>query len=258
MGLRRRLALLPLLGLAIAAPSAAAADCPGADVLPGAQPVEAARAAVVCLTNAERASAGLGALTAQADLEQAGQAYAERMVAQRFFDHVAPDGQVLGTRLAGYDGWSTVGENLAWGTGGLATPRATVAGWMASPGHRANILNGVYREVGIGIAQGSPRGDANAGTYAAEYGARPAGAAPAAVPAPAAPVTAPARPVAAAPARRPVAAPAARRAPARSATRRAVATRRVVRPCATRRTKTGASARGRRITRCAAIRVARR
>ena len=45
----------------------------------------------------------------------------------------------------------TLGENIAWGTLWLGTPRSIVKAWMESPGHRANILNGSYRYTGIGI-----------------------------------------------------------------------------------------------------------
>ena len=51
--------------------------------------------------------------------------------------------------------WS-VGENLAWGTGVLATPRATVRAWMHSPDHRANLLDRRFADVGIGVAAGAP------------------------------------------------------------------------------------------------------
>ena len=44
-----------------------------------------------------------------------------------------------------------IGENLAWGTLDLATPQAIVAAWIASPEHLANILEGQYRETGIGV-----------------------------------------------------------------------------------------------------------
>ena len=45
-----------------------------------------------------------------------------------------------------------VGENIAWGTLWLATPRSIVAAWMASPGHRENILDAHYRDTGIGVS----------------------------------------------------------------------------------------------------------
>jgi uncharacterized protein YkwD len=52
------------------------------------------------------------------------------------------------SHAAGYE----VGENIAYGTLWLATPRAIVAAWMASPGHRANILDGRFRDTAIGVS----------------------------------------------------------------------------------------------------------
>ena len=78
-------------------------------------------------------------------------------------------------REAGYgrpgDGW-LVGENLGWGTGDKATPAWIVDAWLASPGHRKIMLRNDYREFGIGIAQGSPKGsDALPGaTYTLDLG----------------------------------------------------------------------------------------
>ncbi|MCW3010239.1 MAG: hypothetical protein JWO90_643, partial [Solirubrobacterales bacterium] len=158
--------------LLVAAP-AAAADCPSADAPPtGANTVEV-RAAVVCLTNEQRAAAGLPALVAEGRLEAAAQAYSRRMVAERFFAHVAPDGSTLTDRLAAYTDWSTIGENIAWGEGSLATARSTVRAWMESPGHRANVLNGDFSEIGIGVALGSPVGSTGpAATMTQNFGAR--------------------------------------------------------------------------------------
>ncbi len=57
--------------------------------------------------------------------------------------------------MASDDEW-TVGENLAWGTDSLSSPGAIMAAWMASPGHRTNILTADYREIGIGAVAGVP------------------------------------------------------------------------------------------------------
>jgi hypothetical protein len=98
------------------------------------------------------------------------------MVAESFFAHESPDGGTLVDRLtgAGYiapDGDWTVGENIAWGQGHLATPRNIVAAWMASPGHRKNVLTGEYTEIGLGVVTGTP-GDASWGaTYTTDFGA---------------------------------------------------------------------------------------
>ncbi len=92
---------------------------------------------------------------------------------EQFFAHVSPGGSVLTDRLKAYTGWRLIGENLAWGEGSRGTPRAIVAAWMASPGHRKNILNGRFTETGVGVVSGTPLGSRQASaTYTAEYGTR--------------------------------------------------------------------------------------
>jgi uncharacterized protein YkwD len=93
------------------------------------------------------------------------------MVRQRFFDHVSPQGSTLGQR-ARAAGWSgrTLGETLGWGAGELATPAAIVQGWMNSPPHRAILLDGDFRRIGLGVAAGSPEGLAGAATVTADFG----------------------------------------------------------------------------------------
>jgi uncharacterized protein YkwD len=100
------------------------------------------------------------------------------MVTDRFFDHVSPTGATFVQRirqtsyLARAASWS-LGENLAWGSGFYATPRETMKSWMHSPGHRQNILEPRYREIGIGIAVGIPSGgDIPGATYTNEFGKR--------------------------------------------------------------------------------------
>lgn len=119
------------------------------------------RAATLCLINRERAAHGERALRPNARLRRAAQAHTESMADEDYFEHVGPRGQTPLTRMrsvgyissrVGYE----VGENIAWGTLWLATPRAIVASWMASPGHRANILDPRYRETGIGVSAHPP------------------------------------------------------------------------------------------------------
>ncbi len=82
-----------------------------------------------------------------------------------YFAHISPSGQTLLMRIQasgfipnGNVGY-TLGENIAWGTLWLGTPRAIVKAWMESPGHRANILNGSYRYTGIGVDPDLPQLD---------------------------------------------------------------------------------------------------
>ncbi|XIE77524.1 sigma-70 family RNA polymerase sigma factor [Streptomyces sp. SBR177] len=104
---------------------------------------------VIDLTNAERAKAGCGPLTAHPLLTRAAQGHSDDMAARNFFDHTNPDGADPGDRVtaAGYQ-WSTYGENIAKGQ---RTPAEVMDAWMNSPGHRANILNCSFKEIGIGI-----------------------------------------------------------------------------------------------------------
>jgi uncharacterized protein YkwD len=170
--MRRLLAPLTAatVALAIGAPSALAA-CANTEVAPG---DPAAVDATLCLLNKERTSRGLGPLAETASLEKAADRYAADMVARRFFDHVSPGGGTFMDRIKAA-GWSptgswTAGENIAWGTGELGTPASIVDGWMHSPGHRANILNGAFNQIGIGIADGAPQeGVDDGGTYVTDF-----------------------------------------------------------------------------------------
>jgi uncharacterized protein YkwD len=169
-------AVTVLLSLGAASPARAAA-CAGADLVPTTGNLDQVAEATHCLLNEQRAAHGLAPTRANARLAQAGAAYSRRMVTERFFGHVAPDGEQLTARLlrAGYIAASddaTIGENLAWGQAELATPRAIVAGWMNSPGHRANVLGPRYAEVGLGFALGTPQDPTQGATVTAEYGTR--------------------------------------------------------------------------------------
>jgi uncharacterized protein YkwD len=155
----------------------AGAACPDVDVAPSAATVAAVAEATLCLLNGERADQGLAPLAANDKLATAAAAYAQDLVAGSYFSHTGRDGSDVLDRIerTGYirdDRPWRVGENLAWGTGALATPASIVRAWMNSPGHRANILNARYREIGVGVAPGNPaRPDGTGGTYATAFGA---------------------------------------------------------------------------------------
>lgn len=166
-----------LASLTFAASPAHAAECAGASLLPALSSVPTAKAATLCLLNNERATRGLAPLSTQPQLESAAQNHSQAMVQHRFFAHVSPGGQTIVDRLADYTGAAltyTTGENLAWGEGALATPTSIVRGWMASPGHRDNILNANFTEIGVGIAGGTPFGGlpALSATYTTGFGSR--------------------------------------------------------------------------------------
>jgi len=166
----------------------AGASCPNPSLAPAAASMAAVSAATLCLVNGERADRGLAPLALDGRLGAAASAYARDLVAGSYFSHTGRDGSDVLDRVkgAGYlqgaSGWR-IGENLAWGTGALATPGAIMQAWMNSAGHRDNILNPAYREIGVGIALGNPaRSDGAGATYATAFGALEVRAAPAAAP----------------------------------------------------------------------------
>lgn len=101
-------------------------------------------------TNTERKQNNLSELTLNPTLSQAAQTKAEDMVAKNYWAHTTPEGQEPWVFINKVNyAYEAAGENLAYG---FADNHSAVQGWMNSPGHRANILNGVYSEVGFGIA----------------------------------------------------------------------------------------------------------
>ncbi|MCC0094254.1 sigma-70 family RNA polymerase sigma factor [Streptomyces flavotricini] len=107
---------------------------------------------VIALVNSERAAAGCGPLKEDPKLQSAAQGHSDDMAARDFFDHTNPDGADPGKRTtaAGYR-WSTYGENIARGQ---QTAASVMDSWMKSPGHRANILNCSFKDIGVGIHTG--------------------------------------------------------------------------------------------------------
>lgn len=104
---------------------------------------------VLQLVNAERAKAGLSSLTTNSTLSAAADKRAKETV--QSFSHTRPNGTKFSTVLQEYGiSYRTAGENIAYGQ---RSPQEVVTGWMNSPGHRANILNGSFSKIGIGVYQ---------------------------------------------------------------------------------------------------------
>jgi uncharacterized protein YkwD len=113
---------------------------------------EAVRAELLAGTNQVRAGAHALPLRASPRLDRVAQEYAEKMLREAFYEHTAPDGSTVLERVrsTGY-ALSSVGENLALGQ---FSPDDVVAGWESSPGHRRNMVDRDFREVGHGVAYG--------------------------------------------------------------------------------------------------------
>ncbi|HEX2122716.1 MAG TPA: CAP domain-containing protein [Thermoanaerobaculia bacterium] len=126
--------------------------------------------AIVAEMNRQRAAHGLVPLRLESRLTQAAGDGANDMFAKRYFDHVSPDGiqPFTWVRKRGYR-YRIVGENLALG---YRSGAAVVDGWMRSPGHRENILQRSYDEVGLAVADGSPTRGYRGPLVVALYGAR--------------------------------------------------------------------------------------
>ncbi len=136
--------------------------CANARRMPTPSDLHAIRVATLCLVNRARALHGEAPLRANPRLERAAQSHSDSMALENYFDHVGPTGQtpLARMRAAGYIRGSRigfeVGENIAFGTLWLATPRAIVHAWMMSPGHRANILDPRFRDTAIGVSPHPP------------------------------------------------------------------------------------------------------
>ena len=107
-------------------------------------------AEIVRLTNVARQEQGLSALQASPSLAAAAQKHAEDMASNRFLEHEGSDGSNVGQRVQreSYE-WSKVAENVAYNQRGAAD---VMEGWLNSPPHRRNILNGDVTEIGVGYA----------------------------------------------------------------------------------------------------------
>ena len=153
--------------------------CPFANRQPGRsrKSLGRARKAIRCLVNRMRRRHGRRALRANPRLARAAFLHSKRMVAQRFFAHVAPGGAGLEHRLFSSSYLKPglrryhVGENIGAARVPYAAPAAMVRSWRASSAHRANMLDPLYRSVGVGVAPGTPSGGRGV-TYTTNFGMR--------------------------------------------------------------------------------------
>jgi uncharacterized protein YkwD len=168
-------AVLAVLLFGVPSASASAA-CGSADVTASQASKSTLARATLCVLNAQRARHHLPRLSLNSKLSSAASGHSLAMVRGRFFSHDSKDGSSFVDRirrsgyLSGPGGWS-VGENIAYGSGDRSSPRSIGRAWMNSPPHRANILSRSFREIGIGVAYGTPVGGGGA-TYTTDFGKR--------------------------------------------------------------------------------------
>lgn len=123
------------------------------DVVLGESQSELTKTGVINQTNSERIAQGLSTLSENLKLDASAEAKVNDMFAKQYFEHVSPSGISL-DNLADNVGYAyiVVGENLALGN--FKDNQALVTAWMNSPGHRANILNTRFEEIGVSVKRG--------------------------------------------------------------------------------------------------------
>jgi len=120
---------------------------------------------LVAAVNEVRAEHNLRPLQIDAHLVEAARAYSTTLLRTNVFEHgsFAERLALHGARGPAY------GENLAWGTGRLASARSILGAWMASPGHRANVLRPGWRRIGVGALNGRFLGHRGATVVTADF-----------------------------------------------------------------------------------------
>jgi uncharacterized protein YkwD len=165
--------------LLTASPALAEQACPAANATPANATKREILRSTLCALNRERAHSGLRKLKLNKKLSRAARRHAHDMAKRNYFSHDTLGGGTFLDRiraegyLKGAHSW-VVGENLAWGSRGYSRPRVIMKLWMNSTGHRANILNASFREIGIGLAYDAPvaHGGKPACIYATDFGSR--------------------------------------------------------------------------------------
>ena len=151
--MRPRVGLLLALLALVAVLAALAASFAHADRRPSGSGTATLDLAILSQLNQIRTAHGLGPLTVSPSLTAAATAHTHDMISNGYFGHNSANGEPFWKRVAdfypdrNYSYWS-VGENLFW-SAGRATPGGAVKAWMASPDHRANILDPRWAQIGI-------------------------------------------------------------------------------------------------------------
>ena len=151
-----------VLTLACLVAAVAAGVAPAADSRLGS--ITAAETSLLRAVNGARAAHGLAPLVIDPTLERAARAHSADMLRRHYFAHGA-----FAQRLSSFGARGPVlGENLAWGTGRMPGTR-TVALWLASPPHRANLLRAGFRRVGVATPVGAFGGFGEATVVTADF-----------------------------------------------------------------------------------------
>lgn len=134
----------------------------------GAAPRAGASSNLLRLVNQVRVARGLRPLTVDVSLARAARAQSRSMLRGNYFSH----GDFRSRMVAFNVRAARAGENLAWGSGSYGTPAGIIAGWLASPGHRANLLRPGWTRIGIGLARGTFLGNGGSTVVTADFAGR--------------------------------------------------------------------------------------
>jgi uncharacterized protein YkwD len=168
---------VPALAMAFlfAGTGSAALACPYGGKTPANLTTAQAEQSVTCLVNKTRRHHHARRLAWNPGLQSAAQSHSAAMDSGNFFSHDGDGSTLDRIRATGYLGGASswmVGENIHWGARRKGSPKATVARWMRSPTHRSAMLSRRFRNIGVGVAMGSPMGTGGGNTaiYTADFG----------------------------------------------------------------------------------------
>jgi uncharacterized protein YkwD len=130
-----------------------------------ASPNRVSEAGLLRAINSTRAAHGLRPLHLDVRLRAAARSWSASLLRSNTFTHGD-----FAARMGRFELRGSLGENLAWGNGPYATAQAVVGMWMASPGHRENLLRPGYARIGIGIATGTFQGHSGSSVVTADFG----------------------------------------------------------------------------------------
>ena len=133
-----------------------------------AAPQSRAESGLLGAVNATRVAHGLRPLRLDPTLVHAARGHSLEMLRGGYFAH----GDVRRRLLASLVRNPLVGENLAWGSGSSASAATVIAEWLASPGHRANLLRPSFTRIGIGATKGRFLGYGGATVFTADFAGR--------------------------------------------------------------------------------------
>ena len=166
--------LAAILGVSAAEPEEAAAasaagvrSCAGRTV-----DLSPDEARMLDLHNEARTDRGLPRMCVHPALQRAARAHSQEMLDRDYFSHDSANGDRFWVRLErfGYN-WRTAGENILYDPGSPDSTQSVFRVWMQSPDHKSNIINGRFREVGVGARSGNYKGS-KATMWTVDFGTR--------------------------------------------------------------------------------------